>query len=188
MWCHPISFKLSQLLITVTLLLRLAAAGLDGHCPPLGPVLPAPTSPSSDAAVNLAVSLFSSRFAGITSPFVDSAVSISVRSIHEDTNLLDLHYTPPNRGANSTAVVDGDTVFRVGSISKVFTVLGVLKHGIAFDDPVTKYLPELAELGSADGVDNDVTAVSWGDITIGALASHMSGIGNDCKSAGFFSY
>lgn len=181
MWSSSMSFKLSQLLIVGTLLLRLATAGLDGHCPPLGPVLPAPTSPSSNAAVKLAVSLFSSKFTGTTSPFVNSAVSISVRSIHENANLLDLHYTPPNRGVNSTATVDGDTIFRIGSISKVFTVMGILEYGIVLDDPVTKYLPELAGLGSAYGVNNDATAVNWDDITIGALASHMSGIGNDCE-------
>lgn len=162
-------------------LIQAAVGGLDGHCPPLGPVLPAPTSPSSSSPVQSAVSGLADYFTNITSPFVGSAVSISVSSIHEDGKLVDLHYTPPSRGAGSTAEVDGDTIYRIGSVSKAFTALGVLKAGIRMDDPVTLYLPELRDLGAADGVNSDITAVNWDDITIGALASHMSGIGAECN-------
>lgn len=165
------------------MLIQAALGGLDGHCPPLGPVLPAPTRPSSSGPVQAAVAGFAETFESLTSPFARSAVSISVRSIHEDGKLVDLHYTPPILGAGSTTGgVDGDTVYRVGSISKVFTILGILSTGIRMDDPVTLYLPELRDLGAAEGVDSDITTVRWDDITIGALASHMSGIGLDCIS------
>lgn len=110
-------------------------------------------------------------------------MSISVRSIHEGDKLLDMHYTPPTHDANSTTIVNADTVYRVGSISKIFTILGILHEGIGMDDPITKYLPELGNLKAADGINNDITAVSWDGITIGALASHMSGIGLDCKGS-----
>lgn len=181
----PGNHKLTRLLVHMlsigSLLPQAVLGDLDGHCPPLGPVLPAPTSPSANSAVQSAVAGFSETFTSITGSFASSAVSLSVRSIHErGAGLLDLHHTPPDRRAGSTASVDGNTVYRVGSVSKVFTVLGILRIGIRFDDPVTLYLPELRGLGAADGMNNDISAVAWDDITIGALASHMSGIGLDC--------
>lgn len=188
----PGNHKPTRLLVPIlsagSLLHQAVLGDPDGHCPPLGPVLPAPTSPSTDSAIQSAVAGFSETFTSITGSFASSAVSLSVRSIHErGAGLLDLHHTPPDRGAGSTASVDGDTVYRVGSVSKVFTVLGVLRTGIRFDDPVTSYLPELRGLGAADGVHDDISAVAWDDITIGALASHMSGIGLDCTCSSILS-
>ncbi|KAF3766158.1 beta-lactamase/transpeptidase-like protein, partial [Cryphonectria parasitica EP155] len=99
--------------------------------------------------------------------------------MHEPDHLVDLHYTPPVRQANSTTHVDGNTVYRVGSISKIFTALGILKVGIQMDDVVTDYIPEFQGLEATGEASNPAVTVSWDDITIGALASHMSGIGLD---------
>ncbi|KAK7730377.1 hypothetical protein SLS53_009077 [Cytospora paraplurivora] len=142
-------------------------------------VLPSPISPSACAAVQAAIYNFENNFNDFTSGFGGSAVSVAVRSIHERNYLLDLHYTPSTRGPSSTDAVDANTVYRIASISKVFTVLGILLEGIGMDDPVTTYLPDLSSLRATDGIDDNITAVSWDDITIGALASHMSGIGLD---------
>lgn len=177
-----IASTMTEALLALATLAHVVLATLDGHCPPLGPVLPAPTNPSTSPDVQLAIYDFQNDFTNLTSPLGGSAVSVSVRSIHEADKLVDLHYTPPTRDPSSTNVVDGNTVYRIASISKVFTTLGILREGIAMDDPVTRYLPELGSLEAADGINNDITAVSWDDITIGALASHMSGIGLDCKT------
>ncbi len=66
-------------------------------------------------------------------------------------------------------------MYRIASISKVFTVLLLLRHEgrISLDDPVTKYVSELA----AAEAEESVEAVSWGNVTLGALASHLGGIG-----------
>lgn len=159
--------------LAAILLTQLVSAALNGHCPPLGAVLPAPNSPSACAAVQAAIYDFENDFNKLTSGFGGSAVSVSVRSIHERGSLFDLHYTPSTRDPSSTNAVDANTVYRIASISKVFTVLGILREGIGMDDPVTKYLPDLSNLNAA---------VSWDDVTIGALASQMSGIGLDCRS------
>jgi CubicO group peptidase (beta-lactamase class C family) len=49
------------------------------------------------------------------------------------------------RAANDAAPLDGDTVFEIGSISKVFTALlladAVERKEVALDDPVSRYLP-----------------------------------------------
>jgi CubicO group peptidase (beta-lactamase class C family) len=66
--------------------------------------------------------------------------------------------------------VDGDTLFELGSITKVFT--GILLGDMANrgevrpDDPVTKYLPTTAKMPSRNGR----------VITLAHLASHRSGL------------
>ena len=74
-------------------------------------------------------------------------------------------------------------MYRIGSISKLFTVFALLvENGDAnFNDPITKFVPELRDswMVKQKGV---VNAVQWKDVTLGALASQMSGIGRDCKS------
>lgn len=46
------------------------------------------------------------------------------------------------------------------------------------NDPVTKHLPEL--LGGTDD-QHAIEHAQWGDVTVGQLASHMSGISRDCE-------
>src|SRR5579862_6350443 len=59
-----------------------------------------------------------------------------------------------------------DTVFRIGSITKTFTALGILqleeKGLLKVTDPVSKYVPEVPE--------------AWNAVTIHQLLCHMSGI------------
>src|SRR5271154_4160728 len=49
-------------------------------------------------------------------------------------------------GAANDRPLDGDTVFEIGSITKVFTALllteMVTRGEVALDDPVSKYLPD----------------------------------------------
>lgn len=72
-------------------------------------------------------------------------------------------------------------MYRVGSLSKLLTVYTLLVEvgDENLDQPVTKYVPELA--GAAkEGSEIDTTR--WEDITIRALGSHLAGILRDCKS------
>ncbi|KAK8099583.1 uncharacterized protein PG998_012824 [Apiospora kogelbergensis] len=150
------------------------------YCPPLGPVLPAPISPSTSNGVKSAVKILTDNLANLAAGLNMSAVSVSVKSIHETQPMFDFHHTPPKLSPNGTQKVDATTVYRVGSISKVFTVLGVLLlEGVQFDDPVTKYLPELRGLRPEGEEVNAITTPDWDSITIGSLASHMSGIAAD---------
>lgn len=65
--------------------------------------------------------------------------------------------------------VDGDSQYRIASITKVFTTLGVLyQHAdgnISLDDAIDKYIPELAEPDSGE--------LPWKDITLRTLASQL---------------
>ncbi|KAI1347347.1 beta-lactamase/transpeptidase-like protein [Xylaria sp. FL0043] len=158
-----------------------ALAARDGLCPPLGPVLPAPVNPSSHDAVQDAIGAITDRFQNLTAGFNTTGISIAVQSIHEKTPMLELHHTPPVRDNTSTTTVDSETIYRLGSISKVFAVLSVLTQGqIKLEDPITKYVPELLQLKSeAVPAANDVTAVNWDQVTVGSLTAHMGGIGTD---------
>ncbi|KAK0728886.1 beta-lactamase [Lasiosphaeria miniovina] len=146
-------------------------------CPPLGPVLPTTQQPSRDATVADAVKALKDRFALITAGFEGSAVSIGVQSIHENNPLVDLHFTPDKKLQRGSQTVTANSVYRIGSATKLFTVLAVLQQeNINLEDPVTKYLPSLL---ANQPRGSDIEAVKWNEVTVGALASHVAGIGRD---------
>jgi CubicO group peptidase (beta-lactamase class C family) len=76
------------------------------------------------------------------------------------------------RDASSAAPVDADTIYRIGSITKTFTSLAVLKlrdeGKLSLDEPVTRYLPELASVRYPT---RDAPA-----ITLRHLLTHSSGL------------
>ena len=75
-----------------------------------------------------------------------------------------------SEGTNSSRSATGDTIYEVGSITKVFTSLllaDMVEHGeVALDDPVAKYLPH----------DVSVPMRSGKQITLADLATHRSAL------------
>ena len=79
--------------------------------------------------------------------------------------------------------VDGDTIFEIGSVTKVFTSLAladmVHRHEVALDDPAAKYLPEHVRMPERNGK----------SITLLGLSTHSSGLpslpGNWTPEAGY---
>ena len=73
-------------------------------------------------------------------------------------------------GSASNRPLDGDTVFEIGSISKVFTAIlfsdMVLKGELAADDPAAKYLPASVKMPDFEGA----------PITLMDLATYTSGL------------
>jgi CubicO group peptidase (beta-lactamase class C family) len=73
-------------------------------------------------------------------------------------------------GEGTTRALDGNTVFEIGSVTKVFTsaLLAdmVRRREVGLDDPVAKLLPTSVRLPSKDGR----------DITLLSLATHTSGL------------
>lgn len=155
-------------------------ANVNGICPHLGAVLPSPKAPSEHPAVKGAIVKLQQFIDDHVSKLKGSAVSVAVKSIHEDKPLLHFHYTPPALDKKGTQKVDAKSIYRLGSISKIFPVLAVLKlDGVSLDDKVTKYLPELRKLADQQTVKDALTVVDWDEITLGALAAHLAGIGRD---------
>ncbi|KAL8297746.1 hypothetical protein RB597_007227 [Gaeumannomyces tritici] len=157
-----------------------ALAAVDGLCPIIGAVLPAPTKPASHAAVQNALADFRTAVEKIVGGLNRTAVSVAVKSIHEPDSLIELHHTPSTLDPRGVQKVDANSIYRLGSISKIFAALAVLKlDGVSFDDKVTKYLPELRTLGDQTKAEGAVSRVEWDEITLGALASHLGGIAAD---------
>ena len=106
-----------------------------------------------------------------------ASVSIEVTSSKE--SLWSKHHTARVRNSSRQDVefVDGDTLYRIASITKTFTTLGILyQHAagnLSLDDPIDKYLEELKEEQNG--------TLPWKDITLRSLASQLSGIPRDCE-------
>lgn len=151
-------------------------------CPPMGAVFPAPQAPSQNKGVKSAASALKNTLdEQISSLFETSAMSIGVKSIHEDEPLFTYHFTPPNPGSGARKVGD-NTVYRIGSVSKLFTVLAALQNpDIDMNASVLKYLPQLNETRA----DDPIFSLDWEDITVASLAGHLSGVGADCGHISF---
>lgn len=147
-------------------------------CPPLGKVLPAPQKPSQHEAVKQAAKCLEIKLNSLfEGQFNTSGVSVGVKSIHEDKPLFNYHYTPPIHSGIGTAKVDEHSIYRVGSLSKMMPALAVRQaKNIKVQDSVLKYLPDL---GKRTDLHPGLEAIDWNDITIEALASHLSGLSTD---------
>jgi CubicO group peptidase (beta-lactamase class C family) len=108
--------------------------------------------------------------------------AVEVFSANEDDALFQYFNTAPSVANSTTGVtkVDSNSVWRVASITKLFTTLTfMIEAGDGlWNEPVTKYVPEIA---AAVISTNGINHTAWAQVTLGALASHMAGIGRDCK-------
>lgn len=83
-------------------------------CPPLGPVLVPPRAPSrSDFVKTATASLATALQSEFNSQMKASAISIGVKSVHEDQLLFNYHFTPPTQSGIGTKVIDENTIYRV---------------------------------------------------------------------------
>lgn len=165
--------------------------------PLIGPVFPLKSLITSktlqSAIVNLTQVLQQTISTGNSSygPFdsANTSYSIEIFSTHESTPLFTDHFTAPAVATTQYGEksVDSNTVFRIGSLTKLFTVYTFLiEAGDAkFSDSITKYVPELLEAAEAtDSTENSLDYVAWDEITLGELASQMADIGRDYGGLG----
>ncbi|KAK1238882.1 hypothetical protein MKX08_005943 [Trichoderma sp. CBMAI-0020] len=162
---------------TAVAVFPLISSVIASSCPPLGAILAPPQAPSQNEAVKLASqklkSTIDSRF---SSKLNSSGISIMVKSIHEDGPLFSYHFTPPVLSNIGTGSIDDNTIFRVGSLSKIFPALAALQSkSIHMDDSVLEYIPELKEAAASASVE----AILWEDITVDSLMTHLSGLATD---------
>ncbi|CAN9334846.1 unnamed protein product [Alternaria alternata] len=105
--------------------------------------------------------------------------SFSVEVTSSEETLWSYHHTAFERNASRPDIpeVNGDALYRIASITKTFTVLGILyQHAagnLSLDATVNTYLEELGE--KSDG------GIPWKDITLRSLASQLSGLPRECK-------
>lgn len=161
-----------------------AQSTINTNCPLLGPVYPSPSNVSAYTAVNAAQKAFEDglqqAFLGGLIDNATTSFSLRVFSGSDSDALFDYHYEAPGLNGSLTAgSLDANTVYRVGSFSKLITAYAMMtQFGFSrVQDPITKYIPELAAAANK----TNPLAVSWDDVTIDALMSHMAGVPRDSK-------
>ncbi|KAH7116908.1 beta-lactamase/transpeptidase-like protein [Dendryphion nanum] len=160
------------------------------NCPLIGPEFPPPQRLAEHPIWRNAMANITYVFDYIDTSNITGvdrfSYSLQIFSTNPGPPILwERHRTAKDLPSNTTGVkkVDGDTVYRLGSVSKVFTVLTWLAElgDVHWNQPITKYIPELAKYdgrSSQPGFDS-VRETPWDDITIGSLASQVSGLGRD---------
>ncbi|TLD33390.1 hypothetical protein PspLS_01578 [Pyricularia sp. CBS 133598] len=177
-----VGLQLAGLLAPQSLPMTVQAAR-DRLCPIPGPVFPAPKAPSTHPATAATAAGAKVLLDSITASLNHTAVSIAVKSIHEDGYMFEYHHTPPVLDPKGVQQVDGKSVYRIASISKIFAVFAILLlDGVSLEDPITKFFPEFEKLNEQPEIKDELTLVDWEEITLGALASHLAGINSDFGS------
>jgi hypothetical protein len=176
---------------TLTLLTLLSSQVLSQSfkpCPLAGAVYPAPSQISQTDTFTKANETFSNELVkafkseSIYGPLTyNTSFSIEIYSLHEQDPLLTHHFTAPKLPSESgVKTVDSETVYRLGSISKLFTTyIYLINAGFeGWDDSIVKYIPELEEYANKSK-ENPIDFVDWSSVTVSSLASHLAGIARD---------
>jgi CubicO group peptidase (beta-lactamase class C family) len=143
------------------------------YCPPAGiPLLPHPDLVAAPAFDTEPLKNVLDRLVSESTAFNTSSTSFSVTITTTEDTVFEYHWTAPN--VNTTfglSKVDGDTIYRIFSVTKAFTVLSaLLQEGLNLDDHIGKYVPQLA------------ASRNFENTTLRMLASHISGAPRDGKS------
>ncbi|CRG89351.1 hypothetical protein PISL3812_06387 [Talaromyces islandicus] len=164
------------------------------YCPLLGAVYSTPKTLCKDAAFqeakhNISLSLdaiVAGKSSLLGSTYVSDTTSLSVQiwSTSDSKPEFEYYYTSPltKNARVGVTEVNEDTVFRIGSASKLWTVLLLLiENGDAvLSDRVVKWVPELAAAAKEIGRDFDrINHVDWNEVTLFELASQLSGVARD---------
>lgn len=156
----------------------------------LGPLVPAPTDLTSESSlVAAAWKNLSSTFDSYLKDGVNSTStkllagadnitwSAGMFSVHDpEASGLQYHWTAKEiaDAVNGTSEVDGDSIYRGASITKLVTAYaGMLQLSPKqWNTPITELIPGLGEGGEAD---DPLSATQWDKITPWALANQQSG-------------
>ncbi|UZP36779.1 hypothetical protein NXS19_004595 [Fusarium pseudograminearum] len=150
------------------------------ECPILGPVLPSGFDLSKFKVIQEAKSSFPAIIESLLSSGTinetHTSFAINVFSTATNESLYSYYHAAEALDDTlSTGKLDDDTIFRVGSVSKLYTAYALLANS-GFDVvnlPVTMILPELAGNNRSEPTEK----IIWEDVTIGALLSHQAGSG-----------
>lgn len=161
------------------------------YCPLLGPVFPIPAHlPSDQAFISACNDISMSLNQAFNSENLSSvSISLQIFDSSHDAPLFRFSHTSDFIDTTlGVGRVDEDTVFRIGSLSKVWTVLLILIEGglASFQDKIANYIPELRAAvfdlhHNATKREDQIDFVQWDEVTVGELASQLAGIARDCK-------
>ncbi|KAE9373918.1 putative penicillin-binding protein [Stipitochalara longipes BDJ] len=157
----------------------------------LGPIYLPPTNSSwqalSDASIQAQNAILQALQLGLSDygPIDNQTTSFSASVFSATTNetLFEYHFEAPGlNGSYTKGNLTENTIYRTGSLGKLFMVylfLVDIGEGV-FLDPVTDYVPELYEAAQTQP-DDPIRFVNWNEVTVGSMASQLSGIGRDCN-------
>ncbi|KAF4771210.1 hypothetical protein HAV15_012570 [Penicillium sp. str.  len=174
-----------RVLWTLSALALSAQAIKTTGCPLLGPAFPAPTALSEDPTFLSKAEELTSKLNGAIEDGSLPSISFAVQvfSSEEDDSAFGFYHTddPIKVGSVGVQEVDENTVFRIGSISKLWTMFLFMTLGGTryFHEPVSKYVPELQTRYSTAQTKDKINYLQWRDVTIGELASHQAGLTRD---------
>ncbi|KAF3388520.1 Beta-lactamase-like protein [Penicillium rolfsii] len=179
----------SSLMFLSLALFNSVSAQSSHYCPLLGPIYPPPTNLSNDPTFAIAAQNITSILNQVTrnGSLSTSSISVQIFDATQTGSLLTFAYTADNINTTlGVSKVDQDTVFRVGSVSKLWTmVLFLVEEGLwPFQEPVARFIPELARAAGElqwhpRKGSNSIDDVDWGHVSMGELASHLAGIARD---------
>src|ERR1700753_794067 len=139
-------------------------------CPLLGSQYPAPVGLSREPIYEAATRSIEARLKASISrfPYNETSFSIGMFSTHEAGLTYQYHHTDAllARSAQGARKLDANSIYRVGSVSKLLTVylLLICEGDHRFNDPITQYIPQLKSIKP----NLTTTALpDWDDITIG---------------------
>jgi CubicO group peptidase (beta-lactamase class C family) len=169
-------------------LLQAAQVLANPNCPIYGAEFPKPTRLEDSPAWQAAMQNLSSSIDYLAQSAANYSFSVQVFSNNPGSPILyEKFHTAPNLPSNTTGVktVDANTVYRIGSVTKIFTVLAFLAEAgdKYFNHPITEFIPELSSLSASrqQPADSDIRTVDWEDINLISLITQMSGIERDCE-------
>ncbi|KAJ9486592.1 hypothetical protein VN97_g6733 [Penicillium thymicola] len=156
-------------------------------CPINGPLLPRPTHLDRsqtilDAAKNLTEALDSAMQKKSKAGFDVDNTSFSIAFItprqknasDKSNGILWSYHHLGRKNFRGTEHLNEGSQYLIGSISKVFSDLLLLKSDIHLDDPITKYVP---------GLQKERSPIQWSNITLSALSNHLAGIPSNLPSS-----
>ncbi|KAJ6013735.1 hypothetical protein N7540_008326 [Penicillium herquei] len=129
------------------------ALSIDSYCPLYGPQYPPPTNVHQNSIFNTATNNITSILdAALPSDGTINTTSFAIQIFSTENSADDPHFTyyytsPATRQASiGVTEIDGDTVFRIGSISKAWTIYLWLLRADGykyFNQPIIDFIPEL---------------------------------------------
>ncbi|PGG99659.1 hypothetical protein GX51_06214 [Blastomyces parvus] len=161
---------------SILALLLLCRSLHAADCPLIGPTFPAPRSLSRSSTWKKALNDFESNLKELLRQSDDldantTSFSINIFSSHEEKLLYEYHHDAPGlKGSIAKGQkLNGDTMYRIASISKAMTVYTFLiEAGYKyFNEPIAKFVPEIQRAIWKEGRNPDNTIVpQWEDITL----------------------
>lgn len=191
---NPHKFHLALSSLSLSNIIACAQRSSYQPCPLLGPFVPSPLIDSASPAVeSLSQSLtkvldeYISKADGRFGPISPNTTSFSIALFAGSNYVAGSDNLPFFYEYHHTATdltdgrLDKDSPFALGDLTQLFTVYTQLAElgDEVWSHSVVDYVPELRNTSATTS--NAISEVQWNDVTLGALAGHMSGVTRDCK-------